>query len=460
MTAINWKQFLFVPAMIALVAGSCKVDPNTLSTDALLKKEMLLADTVKITVDKNTQLMITSLKLGVTYMKNNLDSWGDGPSITRGINLLKNAVVYNNQHIFGFGADSPEPRPGIFDWSSLDTRVNMMITTMNSTPVITFATAPTWMTDSTWYPGKYPENDTDWDKVEWAPLPSKEKDFAHLCALAAKRYPNVKYFQVWNELKSMWHDAGNHWDYVRYTRLYNLVYDSVKNVRPDAIIGGPYIGIDSWINPPSGAASSYSDPAYGTLDQRCLDVVTYWLANKHGADFMCVDGGIDANDVDATDIIKATKKFKDVSTWLHAQTTLPIWWSEDYVGMNTDTTIQPAALGCMIAYHALGGDAVSLRWAPEQQQGDGNVSNFFSSTLVPNGGKPFNNYYVYRDFNTYFPAGTKLCTTTVSSTNVMVVSSKTKIMLINRTASLQRTKINNTLAVNLNPYQVKYVTLP
>ncbi|WP_436489611.1 beta-galactosidase [Chitinophaga sp. ARDCPP14] len=461
MTTLTWKKFLIAPAMIALFAGSCKVDPKILSAEASLTKGALLADTVKITVNKNAVLMTSSLKLGVTYMKNNLDAWGDGPSITRGTNLLKGAVVYHNQHIFGFGADNIEPRPGVFDWESLDLRVNMMAA-MQSTPVITLATAPTWMVDPDWAPGKYEDSsDTDWSKVEWAPLPEHEKDFAHLCALVAKRYPAVKTFQVWNELKSMWDETNNRWDYVRYTRLYNLVYDSVKAARPDAIIGGPYIGIDSWHSAPGNAHSGITDPTYGELDKRCLDVVTYWLQNKHGGDFLCVDGGVDSKDGVATNVIASTKKFRDASNWLHSQTTLPIWWSEDYVGLNTDTTIQPAALGCMLIHHALAGDAASLRWAPEQQEGEGNVSNFFSSTLVPNGGKPFRNYSLYKNFNTYFPAGTNLCATTVSDEQrVMVMSSKTKILMINKTAAIQKTKINNTLAVNLNPYEAKYVTLP
>ncbi|QJB30616.1 hypothetical protein HF324_04305 [Chitinophaga oryzae] len=462
MITFNWKSFIAI-ALIALAAVSCKQDREALDHQLnTLAKGELLADTVKITVNKSQQLMTSSLQLGVTYMQKTLD--GSGAALTRGISLLKGSVVFHNQHICGFGADNPEPRPGDFNWTSLDHRVDLMTTTMGATPILTFATAPTWMTDTTWYAGKYPEDDTDWDKIEWAPLFSHEKDYAHLCALAAKRYPQVKYFQVWNELKSMWDTLPGHnrWDYERYTRLYNLIYDSVKNVRPDAIIGGPYIGIDSWKNgAPSNAHSGITDPIYGELDQRCFDVVTYWLQHKHGGDFLCIDGGIDGNDADATDIIGSTKKFKDISTWLHNHTTLPVWWSEDYVGMHTDTLIQPAALGCMLVYHALAGDAVSLRWSPEEQPGDGNVSNFFSSTLQSNGGMPFNNYYVYKDFNTYFPAGTKLYTTTVSDdSRVMVMSSQTKIMLINKTASQQKTKINNTLSVTLNPYQVKYVTVP
>jgi len=470
MTRKQLLKCLIAPAAIALLAGACKPeqqyepvkDPNSIK---------LLADTVKVTVDKNTVLLTSSLELGVTYMQHNLDSWNNAASVQRGKTLLTGAVKYHNQHIFGFGASSPNPRPGVYNWGSLDERVALM-TSMSATPVITLATAPTWMTDATWYAGKYANDpngddngDTYWGGVEWAPLPAREADFASLCAKVAARYPNVKYFQVWNELKSMWHDAGNHWDYERYTGLYNKVYDSVKKVRPDALIGGPYVVMDSWINPPGGANSSISDPAYGTIDQRCLDVVTYWLQNKKGADFLCLDAWGDANDNSNLDVFAATKKFKDISTWLHSKTTLPIWWAEDYIQGGTDTLRQPAALACMLAYHALGGDAVSLRWSPESQDGNDNDSNLFTSTQVAStngrpGGSPFQNYYLYRDFTKFFPKGTKLYKTTVSSGNVMVVSSATKAMLINKTSSSQKVKINNSLNLTLQPYQVYFSTLP
>lgn len=471
MTRKKLLKCLIVPVAIGLLAGACKPEQQYLPAKGSLGDTKLLADTVKITVDKNTVLLTNSLELGVTYMKINMDSWNNAASVQRAKTLLTGAVKYHNQHIFAFGAGSPNPRPGVYNWESLDERVAIM-TSMSATPVITLATAPTWMTDATWYAGKYANDpngddngDTYWGGVEWAPLPAREADFASLCAKVAKRYTNVKYFQVWNELKSMWHETQNRWDYERYTSLYNKVYDSVKKVRPDALIGGPYIGFDSWMSPPGGAASNISDPAYGTLDQRCLDVVTYWLQHKKGGDFLCVDGWAIAKDNANLDLFAATKKFKDVSTWVRSKTTLPVWWSEDYIKDDLDTLRQPALLACMLAQEALGGAAVSLRWEPESQDGNYNNCNLFTSTVEAStngrpGGSPFKNYYVYRDFTKFFPKGTNLCKTTVSTTNVMVVSSATKAMLINKTGSTQRVKVNNSQNLTLQPYQVYFSTLP
>jgi hypothetical protein len=475
MTRTKLLKHLTLPAAFVLLVGACTHEKlNKPEANLRGAQTELLADTTKVTVDVSQLVMTTSLKLGVTYMQHNLDSWNDASSVARGKGLLTGSVVYHNQHIFGFGAGSPNPRPGTYNWSSLDERVAMM-TSMSATPVITFATSPSWMVDANWQPGIYATDpnadsddngDTDWNKVEWAPLPAHEADFASLCAKVAARYTNVKYFQVWNELKNMWDNAGNHWDYVRYTSLYNKVYDSVKKVRPDALIGGPYAPMDSWVSPPSGASSSISDASYGIIDQRCLDVVTYWLANKKGADFICIDAWVDANDQNATNPIAATKKFKDLSTWIHSKTTLPVWWSEDYVGEKTntgaDTVLQPAALGSMLIQHALAGDAVSLRWSPESQDGKVNESNFFTSTINSGGGYPFNNYYVYRDFNSYFPSGTKLYKTTVSSTNVTAIASTSKVMLVNTTSSARLVKITkgtSSSTITLQPYQVVYRTL-
>jgi len=413
--------------------------------------------TISVTVDTNTLLLANKLQLGVTYMQHNLDSWGDAASIARGKALLQGNLVYHNQHIFAFGADNPEPRPGVFSWSSLDDRVNMM-TSMSATPVITLATAPTWMTEVSWYAGKYPD-DTDWDSVELAPLPQHVLDFASLCGKVAARYPNVIYFQVWNELKGMWDDANNRWSYERYTTLYNAVYDSVKHYRPDALIGGPYISIDTWKNPPSSAVSSITSSAYGTIDQRSLDVITYWLAHKKGADFFCLDASTDANDYTSYEVMAATKKYADLSTWVHQQTTLPVWWSEDYIGTQ-DTVKQPAALACMLAWHALSGDKVSLRWSPESQDvtsAKTDDCNFFTNTLNPGGGYPYANYPVYKNFNLYFPSGTNLMKTTVSDgTSIMAVASKTHRMIINKTGSTKTVSINGGTAISLPAYKVYF----
>ncbi len=67
------------------------------------------------------------------------------------------------------------------------------------------------------------------------------RDFANLCRAVAQHYPQVEYFQIWNEFKGYWAKGG--WDVERFTLMYNAVYDAVKAVRPDAQIGGPYLSL-------------------------------------------------------------------------------------------------------------------------------------------------------------------------------------------------------------------------
>src|SRR5207245_1228337 len=103
---------------------------------------------------------------------------------------------------------------------TLDARISA-IHAMGAVPVITLCCAPDWMKGGQ-------AGTTDWSRIEVAPLSSHYGDFAALAAAVARRYPEVKYYQVWNELKGFWNDSANTWDYVGYTSFYNQVYDALK----------------------------------------------------------------------------------------------------------------------------------------------------------------------------------------------------------------------------------------
>src|SRR5260370_29134458 len=239
--------------------------------------------------------------------------------------------------------------------------------------VLTLCCAPGWM--------RPPGYQDDWNYLTVAPAPLHVQDFANLTRQIALRYSDIMYFQVWNELKGMWSTVPgatsgisilNRWDYERYTTLYNAVYDAIKSVRPGAKIGGPYVVMDS-----DGDTSSMSNPgssySWGTLDQRPLDVVTYWLAHKHGADFIAVDGASSNRDgVWKADAFATAHKFMDVYNWIRTQpnggSTLPIWWAEWYPGyplsspQNLDYYNALMASGAI--YVATSGAAVLLIWQP------------------------------------------------------------------------------------------------
>src|SRR3712207_8647941 len=62
--------------------------------------------------------------------------------------------------------------------------------------------------------------------------------------------------------------------------------------------------------------------SWGSADQRVLDAFTYWLAHKHGADFIVVDGHA-TTATRAADESTALSKFSAVNRWLDRKSTRP-----------------------------------------------------------------------------------------------------------------------------------------
>ncbi len=413
---------------------------------------------VTVSIDRARPVGVSQLSTGVTHTLHDADPWNDAAAVASAWQLLRSVADFQNQPMMGAGPDNPWPNPAVGDparwnWASLDARIDLISKT-GGTPVITFWGAPTWMVDPNWAGG------TDWSKIDWAPLPWHEADFAYLCQQVALRYPDVKHFQVWAELKGMHglslNGSGqNRWDYERYTRLYNLVWDYVKAVRPDGLIGGPYVYIDSR---PAGAAAfpSRLTGPFGTVDQRALDVLAYWLANKHGTDFITVDGG--SYDNTASDPFGATQKFADVTTWIKQQpgaAGLPVWWGEWYVTPWNITGVEPfdhhlqnALMTMALANMARSGAANAMKWQAQGVATDGyagNQGSFWSDTRNAGGGQPFPFYRSAKAFHDHFGAGRALYQATSSSPDVEVLASATTILLVNKRATLLKVSVNGTV---------------
>ena len=297
------------------------------------------------------------------------ESYLDANARLRAEEVLRKTAPIQNQHIFGWGAFNPEPTPGQYDWTSLDSRVELMTRT-GGIPVITLCCAPDWMKG-----GRLGQ--TDFNRLAEAPFAEHFDAFATLSAQVAARYPNVKYFLVWNEMKGFYNTAENRWNYEAYTSLYNKVYDAVKKVRPDANIGGPYVVLDTWGVPPTEAVSDVRGP-WGTADQRALDVVTYWLKNKRGAEFIAVDGYIGPRD--NRPVEDASGKFAALTAWVRTRTDLPIWWAEFHPTPSTATTDDARAAAVIQALDGVdrAGGNVVLLWDP---------NNFLYSDLRNRGGE-------------------------------------------------------------------------
>jgi hypothetical protein len=360
---------------------------------------------------------------------------------------LAQTPMLQNQHIMGFGALNPEPHPQDFFWEDLDSRTNLMKQS-GGTQIITLCCAPDWMKGGP----EGPTEESAWTQhLEDAPYPEHFDDFAKLSAAVAAKYPDVKYFMVWNELKGFWKNHSRPADYKGYTTLYNKVYDAVKAVRPDAEIGGPYLGFDS-----NKTGKSELRGPWGVVNQNALDAFEYWFKNKKGADFIVVDGAspTDAHEL-LPDAFGALSKFSAVTTWLRNKTgNLPVWWSEWYFVPEDDTTwpepMRLAVQAASMIEFAESGAATALYWNPQVKKGacQGCMWDPRTGAALPTG-------RLVSDFAKWFPAGAELEAVTASDPKVRVLAQPQRLVMVNTTNA----KITATVdgkEFTLQPYEIKW----
>jgi hypothetical protein len=339
-----------------------------------------------------------NLSVGVTHGAYSADPYENPGAVASAKSLLSAEPVYQNQAIMGFGVGNPEPAPGVYDWSGLDRRMQTIAST-GGIPVITLVGAPDWMKGG--HPGM-----TNYNDIPYAPSPAHYGDFANLAVQVARRYPQVHYFQVWNEMKGFWDNAHSRWNYVQYTELYNTVYDRLKAYNPALQIGGPYVTIESDASSSPAPAGSLTGP-WGTVDPRSLQVIDYWLTHKHGAQFISVDaratttaGGQQADE------FTSAAKFAAVDAWIRQRTALPIWWSEFYdqpPGTSWTPEHQDAALSASLAEMAVSGASVALLWSPEGSATDPTQRGYlWSYADVAGGGQPTPLYSSFESFDADF----------------------------------------------------------
>jgi hypothetical protein len=382
---------------------------------------------ITVTVDRTKTIGESQLEIGVTHTQHSLDTGGNPEAIARSKALMAGVCRYQNVHIMGWGTMNPNPAPDKYDWDSLDKRMAMVRSIPGAIPVLTLCACPDWMKGGE--PGK-----TDWSRIEAAPRPEHYSDFAALAGVVAKRYPDVRYFQVWNEMKGLWDSKNNNWDYRGYTSLYNGVYDTLKAANPKNQVGGPYLVIEGT----GGGKGPENDATKLPLSPRNLQVIDYWLQHKKGADFITLDRGLtsfhDKNTYTPEERMALTRWFGEIARQVHARpgaAKLPIWWAEFYVSGKKDTLDEKAAIHASAYRQALlGGSSVILLWQPMDTGEVGHA--LFSDARQPTGGKPYPLYEVVKLFHEHFSPGTNIVEAKSSSPNVEVLASPRATLLINK----------------------------
>ena len=317
-------------------------------------------------------------------------------------------------------------------------------------------------------------------------------EWLKLVEATAKRYMappyNVRYFQVWNELKGYYNPSANRWDYNTsagntagyhaehgYTYMYNQVYQRVRAAASslgiplsELKIGGPYLGFKTWSDPGAGGFPTTEpllmNKPYGTYDQRDVDALKYWLANKVGAEYITWDGGTKNREgTNLVDTYQAAEKFYDTVTWLRSlnpatypgATTLPVSYAEWYAFPYN--SVDPQYHASVKTYSAIrfiqAGGWLTLLWGGEERSVPQLNASLYTETDVSGGGQALTWAGAYQALKTYFGPGTLLVQATSSSTSVAVLASAQKTLLVNKTNSSLTVAVNG-VSVTLSPYAV------
>ena len=450
---------------------------------------------IAVKIDSACTIGTSQYASGLTQIDNSLD-YPETTSQVRAANkitsLLTGTVTYQNTHIMGWGMPDPWPDPTTpdpTDWSGLDLSMHLALAT-GSQPVITLDEAPWWMKGEMLDDGSTQTlvQSDEWSGIAYRSriLDNKMDAWVHLVQSVARRYMvppyNVRYFQVWNELKGYYNPLTNNFDYINnagnpngpfathgYTYMYNRVYEALMSVATslgiapnDIKVGGPYVFMDAWSDKTQSTASAITGP-FGTLDQRPLDTIQYWLQHKDGAGFIAFDGSAKTRDVSTlqTNPCKAAEVFGYVTSWIRSldptkypgAKTLPIWMSEWFLGpyngeqnFDYDNMVKTCA---MIKFIVAGG-GVALSWG-------GADDAALDMGLYTSDGTPHPWYWTMRSLKTDFAAGTKLYLTTVSDPNsVLALASDRNVLLVNKTSHTLTLAVRRK-QVSLAPYAVTVV---
>jgi len=457
---------------------------------------------VSVDVDLTSPLLTSQFAPGISLIDTSLDvqPGNNLAAVNNAKSLIKQSMPYVDTPIMAWGAPDPWPdpnQPEPTNWSYLDSRLQL-IRAMDGIPVLTLSEAPWWMKGQLEPDGSTQvlTQSDEWSDIAYGSriLDNKMGAWLHLVQRVAERYMaapyNVRYFQVWNELKGYYDPITNAYDYTTsagdpggsnakhgYTFMYNQVYARLMqvakslNIPPQSIkVGGPYVVMDTWHSTNQSQLSNITK-AYGTFDRRPLDVIMYWLQHKEGAGFITLDANNANRDIETdADPFTAAEKFADVTQWIRSldpttypgARTLPVWFAEwyatsyDYAPNDTyNTAIKAYALMKFLE----AGGAVALSWGSTGAT-PADVT-IWTATNQQGGGRASPFYYVLKDLNTYFAHGVRIYQTIVSDSNsVEALASSSWVMLVNKTAKRLTVSIDYKKMVSLQPYQVTVLPLP
>jgi len=361
--------------------------------------------------------------------------------------------------MYGFGPTNPEVSNGTYTWGGLDLRVQLMRDAKQQLG-ITLCQWPDWMT-------KLGTNTTTYSDLP--PTDDHVVDAVDLVTQVARRYPDVRHWNVHNEMRGYWLPSPvNRWNYESYVRLYNACYDALKGLNSANQVYGPYVHINNYVGSQSNPTrvSTLANRPYGTLDQRDLDVIVYFLANARGCDGVSFDGTCwKARDGAIPNQVEAIRTFyPDFIGWIRTLVggaSVPVHQTEYYsgptvvVGVGADPELARRAAQGTLGWQVMvrTGYANAMYWSPQADVDLGH-QGLWTRTDQPVSVLPL--YEGARAIVDRFGVSTDLYATTSKDAMLEVLASSTHILVTNLDDAQKNITVQGR-AVALEPYGIALV---
>ncbi|MPM44840.1 hypothetical protein SDC9_91522 [bioreactor metagenome] len=418
---------------------------------------------IEVIVYPDQQLLTSKLLLSTTLTHRSFSHPQNTEAVARAESYLEQYTDCLAQFTMDWGAGNTNPAKNEYNFKYLDRSVERF-QRLGRKIVLTLCRCPEWMR----------RNDPS-KGVDAAPRVDMYEEFGHMSADIIRHYKkkgiNIFAINVWSETRGYWSKELDRWFLEDYADLYNIVYDSIKNVDSQIMVGGPFMHIES---SPKGRNMALWSGEISSTDRTALKA---FIDRARRLDFFAIDRNLKENNdlypYHNDTILRYTQfnetvhrqcrellsaKFPDVPIWVVDNQCLKGHYPED---------LDAAGLASMFRWHLLGGAGFVDKWQPEDEGHERTdpeqiaPEGMYTHTDSNGGAQPLPTLEVFKDYKSYFPAGTVIVKSTSSNEFVEPLASTEYLMLINKQSTPKSVTVkiagngSQTRIVELKRYEVK-----
>lgn len=436
------------------------------SEDSIDDNQDSLGKDVEVIVYPGEQIMTSKLLLSTTLTHRSFSNPQYTEAVARAESYLEQYTDCLAQFTMDWGAGNTNPSKNVYNFKYLDSRVELYYR-LGRKIVLTLCRCPEWM-----------RRDDASKGVDAAPRVDMYEEFGHMSADIIRHYKkkgiDIFAVNVWSETRGYWSKELGRWLLEDYADLYNIAYDSIKNVDPKIKVGGPFMHVES---SPKGKNMALWSGEMSSTDKEALKV---FINKARKLDFFAIDRNLKENNDMSPYHMDSILRYTQFNEVIHRQCrellsakfpNVPVWVVDNQcLKGHFPEDLEAAGLASMFRWHLLGGAEFVDKWHPEDEGKERTdpeqiaPEGMYTHIDSNNGAKPLPTLKVFKNFKNYFPTGTVIVKSISSNEFVESLTSTKHIMLINKQSTPKHVKVkiegveNSQKIVELKRYEMKVFT--